>query len=150
MKYPNYSKHDAVYLLNVAEDSEGNIIASGSHLYRTTSMEDVILIKTNRDCCVENIECTDRVVTASEDIELISLEEVPTIYPNPAAHYFTVKGQLADYDEMLLESLTGQQKFFGKIQSGHYNTDNLANGLYFVKWTKNGKCIYVAKLVIAK
>ncbi len=79
-------KLDGVFLTNLAEDDEGNIIASGSHTNSFNNYDEVFLVKTDASGCIEGQDCIYRLIIKDKTVPVTDLSDHQNeikVYPNP-------------------------------------------------------------------
>lgn len=94
---------------------------------------------------------TVEVVNGVTGIQNLSVENLISIFPNPAANELTVRGN-SDIEKIEITNLTGQMILTEQVNSRNHkmNLENVANGVYFVKVYNTSKQISVRKLVVNK
>ncbi|MGB0861349.1 MAG: T9SS type A sorting domain-containing protein [Saprospiraceae bacterium] len=87
------------------------------------------------------------------DTDFIPLNKSGKIFPNPAFSQFTLTLSKDIYDAQIIFSDIYGQKIGGTNINGNdevFDISHLANGIYFVEMTKEGRTIFKDKLVVAR
>lgn len=85
-------KLDGIFLTNLGEDDDGNIIASGSHTNSYNSFDEVFLVKTDAGGCIEGHDCTYRLILKDKSVPTIDLSnDAFKVYPNPITDVFNIE-----------------------------------------------------------
>lgn len=87
------------------------------------------------------------------DTDFIELNKSGKIFPNPAYNQFTLTFTEDIYDARIVLSDIYGQKIGGANINGNdetFDISHLANGVYFIEMTKEGRIIFKDKLVVAR
>lgn len=133
--YPQYQTDDWVWLdLESATEFYGIAIGKNS-------------LDQWGDTTIVSFETLDSVLLIKD----ISIEDIAEIYPNPSKGEFSYKIN-SDFDHLYIYDIKGdivhKQTFLER--QDNVNVSNLNNGLYFIRFSKNGQAGKSVKLIIQK
>jgi hypothetical protein len=145
------TKFDAIFLNNVGEDSEGNIIASGSHTNSFNFDDKVVLIKTNADGCIDSIGCEYRTIIEEGTVSVgdISDSKKNIIYPNPSSSSLFLNKTMSKPYSYSIYNLLGEKISYKEMNSNEeIDISLLPDGNYLLSITDRERTYQVSFIKI--